>query len=401
MIQMKILTIAVVAVFCIQDTYAQAIPKTTWDLNDVSYLLPLPEKIGPDQLLKITSAGNGGEILPFKYFQGLPQLTGDLDKAGIRENLRAIAVRIDPCFPADPPLICKKQIRLVWQILIPELHGATEAVDAAIHAFYTLTDSDFLSLILDLQDWKSRFAPSVGRMPLQVHPAWKDQLDKSPSLLAFQKIITKYAGAKTISRVTVMTVRNLGQTWGFVGADIVDDKLKVMTIPRINSRAQIFINQANPADTFLGQITPSPGANTAEIADTINHIITDSHTLQKDHEQMIRDELKSIYRIENPKVFNPTTMDCVSCHAAAPAKEWVAKKRGDIVTTDLFSENAYQNFRYDLTNTSADITNTQIIRAFGYFRSGPAISQRIINESAEVADSLNGLTIKKSIRARK
>lgn len=401
MIQFKSSALVFTIFCCVNFAQAQTQTPVAWDLNDVSYLLPLPEKVGPDQLLRINSESNGGELLPTKFFQGLPQLTADMDGREIRENLRVIAVRIDPCFPADPPLLCKKQIRLVWQVLIPGLHGATETVDAAIHVFYTLNDSDFSGLVSDVKTWKEKFAPNLARLPLQIHPAWQNELDKSPSLLAFQKIVTTYAGPKTISRVTVMTVRNLGQTWGFVGADVVDDKLKVMDIPRLNSRAQIFINQANPADTFLGQISPEPGSGSDQIVDTINHIITDSHTLQKDHEQIIRDELKSIYRIENPKVFNPNTMDCVSCHTAAPAKEWVAKKRGDINGTDIFSQNAYQNFRYDLTNTSADITNTQIIRAFGYFRSGSAISQRIINESAEVADAMNGLTIKKSIRSKK
>lgn len=393
--------------FAFAETYQPANPPANqssfrWDLNDVSYLMPLPEKIGPDHLLRYNSEGNGGELLPAAFIKNLPQLTAEMDASEIRENLRVVAVRLDPCFPADPPLLCKKQLRFVLQILRPGPRGITETIDAAFHVFYTLNDLDFADLILDIKNWKQAYAPNLTGLPLQIHPAWKQQLDKSPSLIPFQNIVTKYAGPKTISRVTAMTVRNLGQTWGFVGADVVDGKFEYPAIPRVKSRAQIFINQANSTDTFLGQISPRPGSpDDTEIFDTLNNIITNSQSLLTENEQIIQDELKSIYRIENPKIFNPNNMDCVSCHTAGPAREWVSKKRGDIKGTEIFSQNAYQNFKYNLANTSNDVTNTQIIRAFGYFGSGSAISQRVINESAEVADALNGISLKKSMRSPK
>lgn len=50
---------------------------------------------------------------------------------------------------------------------------------------------------------------------------------------------------------------------------------------------------------------------------------------------------------------------------------------------------AYKNAGHDLTNKSTAPHNTQIIRAFGYFNVEIAISQRVINESAAVADQIN------------
>ena len=88
-----------------------------WSLNDVSYLLPLPESIQNVQLLNPLSEGFGGPLLNSTYFESLPKLTAELDNATIRNDLRLVAVRIDPCFPKPAPEICQKQIRTT-----PSLH---------------------------------------------------------------------------------------------------------------------------------------------------------------------------------------------------------------------------------------------------------------------------------------
>ena len=357
-------------------------------------MLPLPKQIGSDHLLRVTDTGDQGLLLDPAFYERLPRLTGENTSSEIRDSLRALAVRIDPCFPADPPQVCLKQLRIVWQILRPNARGETETVDAALHSFYTLNDVQFNSLLTDLTIWKENLS-SEG-LPLQIHPAWAKDLDNSPALFAFQNIVKKYAGTKTLTRVTVMSVRNLGQTWGFVGADILNGKTNVMKIPRINANSQIFINQALRSNYFLGQITPMPGSinppKTDLISDTINNIITDSNTLRTEHEDTLRDELKSIYHIENPKIFNPNTMDCVSCHAANSARTWTFQHRQDLDLNEIFKKYGYENLGFNLTNISAPSeANTFIIRAFGYFLNKPALSQRVINESAEVAQTLNQL----------
>jgi len=129
-----------------------------WDLNDVSYLLPLPKQIGSDHLLRVTDTGDQGLLLDPAFYERLPRLTGENTSSEIRDSLRALAVRIDPCFPADPPQVCLKQLRIVWQILRPNARGETETVDAALHSFYTLNDVQFNSLLTDLTIWKENLS---------------------------------------------------------------------------------------------------------------------------------------------------------------------------------------------------------------------------------------------------
>ena len=140
-----------------------------------------------------------------------------------------------------------------------------------------------------------------------------------------------------------------------------------------------------PSDHFEnGQINPAPAGD-----DTLNNVITDSGKFNSGFEDLLRKELRAMYRIEDPKSFNPENTDCVSCHVSQPARQWIMANRTDLGIDNIWLNFSYKNARYNLSNQSANLGNTQIIRAFGYFNSDVAISQRVINESAEVADSLN------------
>ncbi len=82
-------------------------------------------------------------------------------------------------------------------------------------------------------------------------------------------------------------------------------------------------------------------------------------------------------------------MDCVSCHVTQPGIHWVLNKRPELKVDQLWSSEIYRNAKYDLSNMSTEVWNTQMIRGLGYFGENLAISQRVVNESAEVADAIN------------
>src|SRR6185503_19656134 len=66
------------------------------------------------------------------------------------DELRVVAMRIDPCFanlgPITNPATCKNQLRLVLQPLRFEA-GTTGMVDGAVHAFYSITRDELVSLV--------------------------------------------------------------------------------------------------------------------------------------------------------------------------------------------------------------------------------------------------------------
>lgn len=361
-----------------------------WDLNDVSYLMPLPKIIGPDNLLRMKDEGRHGLLLPRQTLSVVPPLSPVMTSAEAEENLRVIAVRIDPCFPLPTPLACQKQIRLVWQPLEVGFRQQTSTVDAALHSFYVLTDAEFDELLSDLITWKNKFSPQNNKLPLQIHPAWKNADDQSPALIEFNSLVKKYAGFTKLTRVTSMVVRGAGDMWAFAGFEFKDNRLKLFMVPRLERQSQAFVNFAVPADHFeRGMISPQPTGD-----DAFSKITTNSDRYQvgettPEHEEDILKELRAMHRIENPHTFNPENMDCVSCHVALSARAWIEKNRFDLSLQPLADTFAYKNAHYNLENKSTNIHNTQSLRAFGYFGNDLAISQRVINESAAVADQIN------------
>lgn len=366
--------------------------QAAWDLNDVTYLMPLPQTVGGDGLLRLESPARGGALLPVSMVNQLPVLAIDRTRPEVNSTLRVMAVRIDPCFPLPTPQSCQRQIRLAWQPIEINRRNEVETVDAALHSFYVLQDWEFANLLKEINAWKSKHSVNTKYMPLQVHPAWAAEKDSSPALADFQKIILKYAGVENFSRVTAMVLRGNGDMWAFAGFEPRGGKLELLPIPRLNRLSQSFINMAVPADHFSGGgISPVPKG-----ADTFNNIAAESLRMGEGTEDTIREEVRAAFRIENPKFFNPENMDCVSCHVAQPAIHWVLNKRPELQVEKLWSQEIYGNPKYHLKNTSAEIWNTQQIRALGYFGKNVAISQRVINESAEVADFINRITAPKS-----
>ena len=108
-----------------------------------------------------------------------------------------------------------------------------------------------------------------------------------------------------------------------------------------------------------------------------------------DNSNLLLKEFKAITRVENPREFTPENMDCVSCHVAQQARQWSVLNRPDLSLKDLWNSTKYSNPNHNMENKSTEILNTQSIRAFGYFDRATVISQRVINESAEVADAVN------------
>ncbi|KHD89064.1 MAG: hypothetical protein OM95_05755 [Bdellovibrio sp. ArHS] len=369
--------------------------QAAWDLNDVSYLMPLPRDISSRGLLSLQDQGKGGALLTTAILERLPPLAFSVNREQAAEVLRVVSVRIDPCFPLPTPQACQKQIRLVWQPLEEDPQGVLKTVDAAIHTFYVLSDAEFADLLVDLQAWKKKFSVNTQYQPLQVHPAWSSQGEQSVALADFKNIIKKYAGLANLTRATVMVLRGADDMWAFAGFSYVNGQMDMLPVPRLSGRlSQAFVNVAIPFDHFAGGgISPAPKGS-----DTFNNIVAESSRLESGTEDMIREEIRSAFRIENPKNFNPENMDCVSCHVAQPAISWVLSNRSELKVDQLWSSEIYKNAKYNLKNLTPDLWNTRMIRGFGYFDTHIAISQRVINESAEVADMLNQGTAQKKGR---
>lgn len=354
-------------------------------LNDVSILLPLPQMGDWNLLPKPDTMTNKGVLISREVFNKIPQLLAFAPNDDIYQAMHAVGIRIDPCFTeGHGPVRCQTQIRLVWQPL-SNADTETSTFDASLHSFYQLTEIEFKSLITELKKLKSESGLNTNdQEPLGINPIIKSQGLKGDYYGKFIKIIYSYIGEGNFSRVTFMQLSMTGNVWVFGGFDLKNGELKPIFIPRIDSFKQTFRNSAAPRPIwFIGGITPEPTH-----PENLNALTRDSRKLAPQDEPAIIEAAKSAFKFENPKLHNPGTVDCVSCHVAQPAKTW-AMRQYPWLQLDNVSRDVIYNSKMNIRNMSPMQIHTNIVRAFGYFMDMPFVAQRTINESAEVANYIN------------
>ena len=356
---------------------------TKLGLNDVSILMPLPQIGDWNQLPKPDTEGGKGILLPREIFNQIPQLLAFAPNDDIYSAMHAVGIRIDPCFTeGHGPVKCQTQIRLIWQPL-SNADTETSTFDASLHTFYQLTETEFKSLVTEIRKFKSTTGNS-GDEPLGINPTIKSQGFAGAYYTQLIKIIYSFIGEGNFSRVTFMQLSMTGNVWVFGGFDFTNGELKPILIPRIDSVKQTFRNNAAPRPIwFTGGITPEPSQ-----PENLNILTRDSRKLAPQDEAAIIEAAKSAFKFENPKLHNPGTVDCVSCHVAQPAKIW-ALRQYPWLQLDTLSRDLIYSSKLNILNRSPMQIHTNILRSFGYFMNMPFVAQRTINESAEVVNYIN------------
>lgn len=354
-------------------------------LNDLSVLLPLPAKQDFSLMLNPASTGEQGMLLSKKTFQRIVQLVPEHDNQKMwSEQLRVIAIRLDPCFiEGTGPLPCSRQIRLIWQPVFFDETGANTR-DASIHSFYEFSESEFSEV---LKAWSILFQ-GHDQDALQVHPIIRKQGLNGIYWKSLKSLILRYCGEQNLIRMTAMNVMADEQLWIFSGFDIKNGQAQEMIIPRTNTRTQAITQTSFQFFSFTGGMTPNPPAD-----DEFNVLVEDSHWFKKKFsEDQVRKAMHSALGFENPQVHNTGTLDCASCHLANMAHQWGEKNYPGFNWDIDFKDVKFQS-EFNLTNPTKNEIRPNQFRIFGYFGKEPAVAQRVINETAVVAEYLkaNGI----------
>jgi hypothetical protein len=392
---MRLIAFALIVSFHANQSFANPksrLSASSWGLNDVSILMPLPLEVRDDHLLRADVRGAKGTLLPADLFRRVGVLAAvNSREPGSYQSLRVIAIRVDPCFPGADPLghSCRRQIRLVWQPLEVDREGRITTVDAAVHTFYDLTENEFQFLLGDLARLKQGSMDVGHGLPLQVHPVLATQGLVGPFGKGLRETVLRHAGEVNLTRLTFMRLHGPNIIWVFGGFDIdrgMIEKIPIARVPNFPvATAQTFINRTLTGDDFrMSGLAPFP-----EGSDTFNLLMRESSKIDpvRDRQEII-ENVMSIHRVENPDFHSPESVDCVSCHVAQPARHFALKNFGAFGLEKLAETHAYRS-ALNLQNTSPVQANTRSIRAFGYFFRDPAISQRAINETAAAVQRLN------------
>ena len=352
--------------------------KYFWTLNDVTYLYPLPEHAHRIFLRSIENHVSN-EIL-----NDLPRLSVRHEKEVLNKMIYAVAIRIDPEF---------NQIRVVWQPITNGPQNKITTLDMALHSFYQLSTHEFRNLLQEIISWKQKYSIDTNSSsPLNIHPAFyqKSEKENSQVIIDLNELFFKYCRYDNTIKVTAMVLRGANDMWAFMGFDIdrLSQKRSPIVIPRTaSSTAQRFVNQAVPALFFENAIISPLAFNYQE--DSLENFVQKAIQMPQLTEDEVLKYLNISNRFENPHLHNTNSLDCVSCHIAQPAREWIFRNIHQNLTSRQDMAFIYQNAHHNLTNLSAEILNTSQIRGLGYFGRNIAISQRVIHESAEAADYLN------------
>lgn len=377
-----------------------------WGLNDVSILLPILERDAPNSLFSTTTSGKFGALLPLSVQKRIGSLHSFEDPADSFARLRVVAIRIDPCFPDGPELrSCIPQVRFVWQPIRTIRNQMNIASDAAVHTFYSLPPEAFHTLVQELNQLRAlqsrRIRPTADSIqgPLVVHPIIASESLKGPYFQALATIILSHTGEVRLTRATFTKLQGGQSQWVFGGFDFLRGALQRMQIPRVNSATEVFFNVAVGTQTDFtdSAITPPPPST----GENVNFISSDSMAVRRSgNPDRITNEALSAARLENPRLHATPQLDCVTCHIAQSSRIWATREFPQLDLQRKIASVSYRSQNFSLENTSRGAAFTANVRAFGYFDQLPAISQRVIHESAEVADALNADLNPATLRAR-
>lgn len=353
-----------------------------YGLNDLSLLLPLPATQSEyNQMLSSDSPAKGGALIHSNLIRQLPALIvgPSADPAEVtKEALRVLAIRFDPCFrESEEP--CRHQIRLVLQPLKPFRNGYLPS-DAAVHVFFEFNDGEWRAVVAD---WKATLVGKRGE-PLQVHPLISKQGYTGSHWAKIRALVLKHCGLKNLTRLTMSNVNSFGTMWTFVLFGIESGpKLKPQRISRLQTASQTFFGDLGDLREFFGDVRPAPPADNSDLLKLWQHSVGARNVMR---EADIQKAVDQALQMENPNKFHTGNLDCVSCHLAQNTRLWGQRNFRTWDWKSMFAGNSYVNANWNLENIYGPDFFTNRVRAFGYFTYDPIVTQRVINETAAVAD---------------
>ncbi len=360
-------------------------PATTkLDLNDVSFLYPLPSNLaGRDSLLKFSSSGAKGQLFPRAFFDQVKAVEENVDKGVIYDGMRIISARVDYAFPLnkkDEPTKTVTQVRLVAQMIEQGDAGITTR-DGTIHLFFDQSDADWAKVVEGVGELKGIAGAATDGKPLDVHPVMKAQGLEGAYAKKLNELILAQCGEQNLSRVAFMVSATRGDKWTFGAFIRKNALLEADPIPRLTDKDEQQVDENGVEERRASEMIPSPN-NDGDFSTLISYTaiqLADDLTLQR--------ATKAALLIEHPEKETPQTIDCASCHLVSRALSFAAKTRN--IDLNTFSDRYIGPSRFDLRRVDEAHDDPFAQRAFGYFHAKSALSQRTINESAVIAEAMS------------
>lgn len=354
-------------------------PKTgLLGLNDVTVLIPLADPGTPALLMASDKGSDGNELVSratYDRLNNVPKRGPVVFLDDLYPLLQVVAVRFDLCDRTVPGPCADEDGRMRVIVQAQYDPKAIGNIDLGLHAFFTIPKADFPALVTELRAL-SALQGLPDAAPLQPSPA----LLKAPSgeyAMRLKALILKYGVQANLTRVTFVGARDgvRSASWTLRGIEKGAMGFADIQIPGIGSTVQ---------DTTLGGATTA-SFDVMPVADAPKGFVlaTDEASFAVATPQDRAAALAALNAIDNPTLSTPNNVSCVTCHISGRivgAREQVA--RVDSRTLP----NRFTSGTFDLT---VPLLLKSSLRSLGWAHRAPLISQRVANDSAQVASEMN------------
>lgn len=320
-------------------------------MNDVTILAPLPTGEAP-VLLRGADLADDGETY---------------------DQLHLVAVRFDLC-DRQQPGVCPDaedgRMRLVFQPIADQ-----GAFDAGFHAFYAIRNAEIAPAVAALRDLATTVAgPRTGA--LRPSPALTASTSDAYAV-KLRAFVKRFGGESRIVRLTINAQpQTLAQIqWALRGVEKKDGVFVEMAIAGGAATSERVILAGRPGY----EVTPATD-HPAGLAGAMTQSMFDAADPTKR-----REYLAALAAVDNPLTHSAETVACVACHVSTVLT--AARAAGAGIDPVSLPER-YTSTR-DLSVAAGKSRETErTLRALGYLGKDPMISQRVVNDTAQVLSEI-------------
>lgn len=342
-------------------------------LLDLSLLLPLED--AADALWHADLPGLGGPLVPPGL--GLPRLSlpsHQRDADSEYPALRVTAVRLVPCGrEGGPSASCHAQVRLVLQPLEPS--ERLRIADAALHAFYDVDEESLRALVETVRAARVASRIAIQRDQLWPHAVLEAQGVNGGFGTALREALLAHIGAGNLTRLTALALGEKNNDWLFSSFDVRAGQLEPTAIPHTPGSA---LTQRLTSDGMGGHLELGVDP-IGTPADSLEPVYRTGFGIDA---ALANQVYPRVLRIEDPRVHDTGTLDCVSCHVSAPVRRFV---EGNVPSVDRSG-----TFRSTVPH-QIDLEpylDTSNVHMFSYRARAALVSPRVVYETALALEQL-------------
>jgi hypothetical protein len=246
--------------------------------------------------------------------------------------------------------------------------GVPFAHDIALHAFYPIPRGELAGVVEDL-----RRLAAIQRAPrgaaLGVSPA--AAAGDAAYLAGLRALVTRYARADQLARLTVIgqVADSAAFAWLFRGLDRRGDDMVPIAIPGIAAAEQ--------SVQLAGGDTVYRAEPVVDLPAGFALAINGPRFAQATGDQRAG-AVAALAAVQNPSLHNTEDTQCIGCHLAT----FLTARRAATTGIDPAALPAW--FAGPAAPRTIARDDPRVVRAFGWAGPAPAISQRVVNDTAEV-----------------